>query len=295
MSRSIRYLLALLLTGATLSAQEAPTRLVYRAAVPSRECGSDSTSRSRLLRLPRPSSASSLPTSRREPGGRSPSGPAPAPERWTRLQDFHAEDETGREHRVTQEGARSWRVEAAGATKITLRYRERRTRIPAEQPLVPHRDLGVARRPAELALPRGGEGHFPAEVQLRSAQRLAHRHRARSRQGRSGVFTAPDYDRLIDCPTLVGNFQTWDFVVRDVPHVVAVDTGGRRLRFDPEPFVAMVRRIVSRGLRRVLGRPSLRALHLHVHAGRGRRASSTSNSTTIAPGPQAAFEEERAD
>ena len=35
------------------------------------------------------------------------------------------------------------------------------------------------------------------------------------------VFTAPDYDRLIDCPTLLGDFHRWDFVVEGIPHVIA--------------------------------------------------------------------------
>jgi predicted metalloprotease with PDZ domain len=60
------------------------------------------------------------------------------------------------------------------------------------------------------------------------------------------VFSAEDYDWLIDCPTLMGsegNIHLWRFKSWGVPFTIAYDAAGQPVRFDHAAFTASVKRI----------------------------------------------------
>lgn len=60
------------------------------------------------------------------------------------------------------------------------------------------------------------------------------------------VFSAEDYDWLIDSPTLVGaegNIHLWRFTSWGVPFTIAYDAAGQPVRFDYEAFTESVKRI----------------------------------------------------
>lgn len=60
--------------------------------------------------------------------------------------------------------------------------------------------------------------------------------------GSANTFTAPDFDRLYDCPILVGNQEVLTFDFKGIPHFVAIEKPGTCNR---EKLTADLRRIVE--------------------------------------------------
>jgi predicted metalloprotease with PDZ domain len=60
--------------------------------------------------------------------------------------------------------------------------------------------------------------------------------------GENGVYLAPDYDTLIDCPLEIGTQQILEFTVRDIPHRVAICGEGN---CDPAILCADLQKVVE--------------------------------------------------
>lgn len=63
-------------------------------------------------------------------------------------------------------------------------------------------------------------------------------------KGSVNTFSAPDFDRLYDCPILVGNQEVLTFDYKGIPHYIAIEKPGTS---DREKIVADFRRIVEAG------------------------------------------------
>ncbi|MFA5816441.1 MAG: hypothetical protein WC865_12555 [Bacteroidales bacterium] len=63
-------------------------------------------------------------------------------------------------------------------------------------------------------------------------------------KGVANTFTAPDFDRLYDCPILVGNQEVLAFEFKGIPHAIAIEKPGT---CDREKLTADLKRIVEAG------------------------------------------------
>ncbi len=93
------------------------------------------------------------------------------------------------------------------------------------------------------------------------------------------VFTAADYDVLIDCPTLVGKFHSFPFEVGGVPHRIVFDNGDRPIPFDAAAVVDVARRICEAQTRLMDDIPYDHFTFIYVNGGGG--GLEHLNSTTI--------------
>ena len=162
---------------------------------------------------------------------------------WKGVRDVAAVDGTGRTRRVRRDGDRRWIVDAAGARKVhvTWTYATLSSR--------PNNRSYFRQDSALLDGPRSwlyveGRKDLPLHVRfdLPDGWEVA---TGLDPTFDPRVFTADDYDRLADCPTLLGRFSSWVFEVRGVPHRVVLDTLGAPVRFEAENWVADIRRIVE--------------------------------------------------
>jgi predicted metalloprotease with PDZ domain len=71
------------------------------------------------------------------------------------------------------------------------------------------------------------------------------------------TFTAPSTELLLDCPILVGKFQSWDFKVNGISHRVAYYSLPDTVAFDRASFQAGVQKLVTEALK-MLGKPPYR-------------------------------------
>jgi predicted metalloprotease with PDZ domain len=63
-------------------------------------------------------------------------------------------------------------------------------------------------------------------------------------EGSKNTFFAPDFDRLYDCPILVGNQEVHTFECKGLPHTVAIEAPGNCNR---EQFIADLKKIIEAG------------------------------------------------
>jgi predicted metalloprotease with PDZ domain len=162
---------------------------------------------------------------------------------WKQLTGFKAVDDKGKRREVSADGDRRWKVDAKGAKTITFTYTNQEPGQPSNNRSYLSSGSGLLDGPrnwmyvdglkdlpihVHFDLPDGwkvGSGLDPTFDPM--------------------VFTAKDYDRLIDSPTLVGKMRSWTFHYRGVPHRIVVDDGKREARFAVEPFLEMVKQVVK--------------------------------------------------
>jgi predicted metalloprotease with PDZ domain len=71
------------------------------------------------------------------------------------------------------------------------------------------------------------------------------------------TFTASSVELMLDSPISVGQFRTWDFTVRGVPHTIVYSPQPNAASFDTVAFVAGVQRLATEAIR-IFGRPPYR-------------------------------------
>ncbi|MEE2711719.1 MAG: PDZ domain-containing protein [Planctomycetota bacterium] len=162
---------------------------------------------------------------------------------WKQLSGFKAVDDKGKQRKVRADGDRRWQVDAKGATTITFTYTNTEPGRPSNNRSYLGSGSGLIDGPRNWVYVEGMKD-LPVHVHFDLPDGW---------EVGSGldptfdpmVFSAKDYDRLIDCPTLVGKMRSWSFLYRGVPHRIVVDDGQRVARFDVEPFLDMVKRVVK--------------------------------------------------
>ncbi|MAG57141.1 MAG: hypothetical protein CMJ83_12680 [Planctomycetes bacterium] len=161
---------------------------------------------------------------------------------WEQLEGFHAADEKGKKRRVKADGQRRWRVDSKGARKITFSYANTAPGSPTNNRSYLGANSGLIDGPRNWMYVEGKKGlplhvHFDLPDGWEVGSGLDPTFDPK-------VFTAKDYDRLADCPTLVGKMKSWTFLVRGVPHRVVADAGRREPRVQEKEFLDTVERIV---------------------------------------------------
>lgn len=134
------------------------------------------------------------------------------------VQEVRAEDETGRPLDVEWIDLDSWRVDPDGAKTVTLSYGWYAATFDAGSSLLKP-DLAYFNPVTLFPWVEGRKDH-PVSLTLEVpedwpiATQLA-------RTDRHGVFTAPDYDALVDAPTIASpELVRWTFTHDDVPYYV---------------------------------------------------------------------------
>ncbi len=142
---------------------------------------------------------------------------------------------------VEKRDKNSWRVAARGAKRITIRYR-----LYAFEPTVRTSfvdDERIALNGASVFLFVPGRTHEPVSVALAPPKGMARIVTGLTAAG-GNRFTAPDFDRLVDSPLLVGNPAVAEFTVDGKPHEVAVFGRGE---YDLKKLAADCEKIVQQG------------------------------------------------
>ena len=162
---------------------------------------------------------------------------------WDQLAGIKAVDGEGVARAVRPDGDRRWRVESKGAKRITFSYSN-------TQPGRPNNNRSyLGARSGLIDGPRNwmyveGLKDLPVHVHFKLPDGW---------EVGTGldptfdpkVYTAKDYDRLVDCPTLVGSMKSWMFYYRGVPHRVVADTGNGDVSVREGEFLDMVRKVVK--------------------------------------------------
>jgi len=138
------------------------------------------------------------------------------------VSNLHAHDAAGHELAREKTSRNTWRVVTAGAASVTVDYDVYgATRFGAQNYLAEDR---AYISPPGFYLHLAGQIGRPATVTIelppgwtRIASGLD------PVAGRPNTFSAPDFDALYDCPTLLGNQEALQFDVRGVPHLVALE------------------------------------------------------------------------
>lgn len=169
--------------------------------------------------------------------------PRSGPDSWEQLTDFAAVDGQGKERAVRAAGDRRWTINAKGAKRIVFRYRNSDPSSRANNRSYLREKSGVIDGPRNWMYLEGKK-HLPVHVHfdLPEGWKVG---TGLDPTFDPMIFTAKDYDRLADCPTLVGLFDEWRFLHRGVPHRVLAATEGEPIRFDVDEFMDMVQRIVK--------------------------------------------------
>ena len=164
----------------------------------------------------------------------------------TMVTDFSARDAEGRELKVDQTDPTSWAIATAGVHALRIAYRippfgRRFTpRFPDgvepnglhfQGPYTFMYVVGAPRIPVtcRYELPEGwklANGMVPTDDPM--------------------VRTARDYDTFIDCPTIVGHFETRDFTIGKTPFTCVYWDLTGNYRFDMDAATDIVRRIVEK-------------------------------------------------
>ncbi len=154
--------------------------------------------------------------------------------------NFTAQDAAGRALAWAKADANTWRVQSAGAATLTVRYdvipgaAAAQTSLSESNGFIAPTDTymhldGQILRPVTVTI-------IPKEGWTAIATGLD------PVPGRSNTFSAPDFDVLYDCPTLLGNLEVLPFDVRGIHHEFAGPNLGD---FDRAKFVSDLKRMVE--------------------------------------------------
>jgi predicted metalloprotease with PDZ domain len=162
--------------------------------------------------------------------------------------NFRVENEAGTPLAWEKTAKNTWRVETGGEDTLLVSYDIYAfTRSVADSFLDDRRAFisptGVFIHPAELL-------QHPVTVRFIPSREGAIISTGLDPvEGREGMFYAPDFNVLYDCPVLIGDHEILRFDHEGIPHVIAVEELGA---FDRDRFVADIRRVVQ-GTVRLMG------------------------------------------
>src|SRR5262245_47269969 len=159
------------------------------------------------------------------------------------LDGVAAVDEKGAQRAVRKDGDLTWIVDARGAERLHVTWRfEEATRGQNHRSYLT--DTGALLDGPRNYLYWRDHKELPVHVHFKLPEgwKIA---TGLTPTFDPDVYHARDADGLLDCPVLMGRLEAWTFLVRGVPHRVAVDNRGRPVRFDSARFVDGVRRIVE--------------------------------------------------
>src|SRR6266853_1556080 len=200
---------------------------------------------------------------------------------WQNIRDVAAVSGAGDPLPVHQDSPISWVIDPKGNGRITVRYTAGlRDSVQWQRPnnrWFLRATSGVVDGPRTFMYLDGWK-QAPARVtfQVPRGWRIATGLVPTTKD--STIFAAPNYDVLIDSPTLLGHFLTYHFSAAGTPHRAVVDLGETRA-YAPAVFVNMLRRISTTAIG-IFGRAPYNDYTYIFVGGRGGGLAHL-NSTTI--------------
>jgi len=196
------------------------------------------------------------------------------------VKDFRAEDGAGRGLPVEKTAKNTWRVHASGAAAIVVTYDVYAfTRFVADSYLG---DDGGFITPAGVFMHIAGRLGDPVTVTVLPGAGWKHVSTGLDPvAGRPHTFTATDFDRLYDCPILIGNQEILSFSAAGLPHTVAAyDLGS----FDRAKFTDDLKKIVEAAAALMGELPYRHYTFLVIGPGGGGLEHLNSTAVTLNPG-----------
>jgi predicted metalloprotease with PDZ domain len=138
------------------------------------------------------------------------------------VSNFRAEDASGHALGWEKVARNTWRVVAANASTVVLNYD-----VFGNTAFAANSYLGDDRAyisPAGMFVHLAGQLQQPVTVEIRLPGKWAGIATGLDPvNGAPNTFEAADFDVLYDCPILIGNQERFQFEVRGVPHLVAIE------------------------------------------------------------------------
>ncbi|HEX6182595.1 MAG TPA: PDZ domain-containing protein [Pyrinomonadaceae bacterium] len=156
------------------------------------------------------------------------------------VQDFAAEDGSGRALVWTKSDKNTWRVESGGAREVRVRYAVYANELTVRTSEL--NDRHAFWNNANLLMYPDGYLGAPATLKVEPFGDWKIATGLPPVQGAANTFRAENFDVLYDSPFLAGTFRVLSFDVAGVPHRVVVDGEGR---YDAERLRNDVRKIVE--------------------------------------------------
>lgn len=156
------------------------------------------------------------------------------------VQEFDARDASGRALNWTKANKNTWRVEAAGAREVRVRYA-----VYANELSVRTSDLNDRHafwNSANLLMYPDGLLGAASTVKVEPFGGWKIAAALPAVQGAPNTYRAENFDVLYDSPFLVGDFKTLPFEVKGVPHRVVIDGEGN---YEPERLRRDAQRVVE--------------------------------------------------
>ncbi|HWS86343.1 MAG TPA: PDZ domain-containing protein [Pyrinomonadaceae bacterium] len=166
------------------------------------------------------------------------------------VQGFEARDGGGRALNWAKTNKNTWRVEAAGAREVRVRYS-----VYANELGVRTSELNDRRafwNNANLLMYPDGLLGAPSTLKVEPFGGWKIATGLPAVPGAPNTFRAEDFDVLYDSPFLAGNFKTLTFDVRGVPHRLVIDGEGN---YDPERLRSDSQRIIETAAEMMGGLP----------------------------------------
>lgn len=182
------------------------------------------------------------------------------------VQDFSAEDASGRALRWEKTNKNTWRIVTGGAREWRASYR-----VYANELSVRTNQLNSDHafwNNAALLMYLEGFLNVPSTLHIQAPQpwKIATGLPAAGKN----TFRAENFDVLYDSPVEVSNFKTISFTVKNVPHRIVIDGEGN---YDPERLKRDVQKIVEASVELMGGEIPYRdytfILHLRANTGGG--------------------------
>lgn len=135
---------------------------------------------------------------------------------------FRAHDAAGHALPWQKVTRNTWRVATAGAPSVTVEYDVLSNLTFGVQNFLSDSRGYIS--PPGLYMYVAGRLQHPVAVTIAKPDNWAHIATGLDPvAGKPNTFTAPDFDFLLDCPTLMGNQESLRFDVKGVPHTVAIE------------------------------------------------------------------------
>jgi predicted metalloprotease with PDZ domain len=158
------------------------------------------------------------------------------------VRNFRAEDGTGNPLPSEQVTHNTWRVATGGASDVRVHYDVEGTRAFVAENFLDETRAFIA--PPGLYMHVEGMIDHPVTVTIDPPagwQRISTG--LDPVEGQPNTFSAPDFDVLFDCPTLLGNQELLEFQVQGIPHRVVLEYVPPHV--DREKMLADLQRVVE--------------------------------------------------
>jgi len=155
--------------------------------------------------------------------------------------DFTATDASGRPLAVEKTAKNTWHITTAGVQTLKVNYYVFANRVSVAEPYLSDKRGFIS--PTGIFMHVNGQLNHPVMVRIKPFSGWSHISTGLDPvSGMEHTFTAPDFDRLYDCPILVGNQDLIDFDYRGIPHHIAIEVAGNCNR---EKLAADLKKIVE--------------------------------------------------